>query len=233
MKRIILAFILGLNIVSTMPAMESAKNALLCLSKANERTHSVVPSVAASYALTYSLIYAHELGHALADKILLGARSRIYVSPFLVTGGYQEPIGYSKKIDTLSLESVKKRRALVLLAGPIAGLLATILALKTYDIFNEYNLHMSNNFLKACSQGLQKSIFNSDRSLYFQVPAIWSLCVNIAAFTDFKNEGSDISQALENLNITNPKVLYPRLTKILGYLLPISIGMFGGYVISK
>jgi hypothetical protein len=234
MKRLFLSLILASTFVGSMPAMEVAKKVIDSIAEVNKKTNYLIPSLIGSYALGYSLVYAHELGHALSAKLLLGASSKIYVSPFL-SGGETFYTHFSDKFDNLSTKSKKKRMAMISLAGPLAGLAAGALALKSYNIFIECSRNSSDTLLQACLKGLQKSLFNNEQSLWILISVVRSLLSNINNGIDFGDEKKDISKALRFLNI-HPMDAYPKISKFIQYLpvaALIAIGRVIGLKIAK
>lgn len=154
-----------------------------------------------TYSLAYCLTYAHELGHAVTAKIIKGETYQIAIDPILPINGIS---GTEVTNEThFSTQSYAQRDALTSLAGPVAGLLATIGSLKVNTILYEY---FSNNksFKQAVLQGFRASLFNQNQSIGFQLAAAVLLFSNINALIDISDPDSDISQCLKSLNISNP-----------------------------
>ncbi len=158
-----------------------------------------------AYTLAYGLTYTHELGHTISAKVLKGETYQIAIDPILPINGISGTEVTNEA--QFNVQSYARRDALTSLAGPMAGLFATIGSLKINTILYEY---LSNNksFKQAALKGLHASLFNQNQSLGFQLAAAVSLFSNINALINISDPHSDISQCLESLKIPNHALTY-------------------------
>jgi hypothetical protein len=234
MKRILLTVILASIFVGSMPAMEVTKKIIDSIAEVNKKTNYIIPSLIGSYALKYSMMYAHELGHALTNKLLFGnaCSNTIYILPYLL-GAFN-----NFQVSTnLPLASIKKRIGISDLVGPLVGLTANVLALKLHNIFIEWRRNNTDTSLQVCLKGLQKPLFNSDQSLWILIPVILDMSANIKSLINIEDNSTDISRALENLQINNPKNSYPEIAKFTHYFTLLgpwaALGLAVGFKILK
>lgn len=198
-KLLFLPMIFGL-IAPSAQAMEQ-----LVIPKTASEIINTSSALLKTYGLAYILTYTHELGHKVAAKALKGETYLIEIDPVLPLNGIS---GTEVTNETaFTPQSYARRDALTSLAGPVAGLLASIGSLKINTILFEY---LSNNksFKQAALKGLRASIFNQNQSLGFQLAAAISIFGNIKALINISDPHSDVSQSLQSLNIANPALGY-------------------------
>lgn len=200
LKKLFLPIFFGL-LAPSCSAMEKLE-----LSKNTHTALNVSSSLVKAYALAYGLTYCHELGHAIAAKALKGEQYQIAIDPVLPINGASGT--HITNESNFTPQSYARADALTSLAGPVAGLLASISALKINTILFEY-FGNKQSLKQAVVKGLHKPLFNKNQSLAVQLTALISIYSNIKQLCNINDPLSDISQCLYMLNIPNPAQRHP------------------------
>jgi len=183
----------------------------------------VIPACLKSSAIAITSSLGHELGHIVAAKSLLNwSCDRFYIDLQGLPLSTHAGVGFA---GTDEIDLVGSRVALMLAAGPLAGIGTVIGILKMYNIINEYK--KSHSIKEAIWQGLRKPIFNAEQGMIIQSIAafnIWGDANNLLPFS----ATNDCDYFIKALGFASPLECYPALTQNVTSILSLLGGAYLG-----